>query len=71
MSKLSKFVIFFRLINKRIITENIISKMIGKIMKNDPPTPKRETNKLTKKQQKKGNKVVDKNMTMWVMTYHK
>jgi len=44
MSKLSKFVLFFRLINKRIITENIISKMIGKIMKNDPPTPKRETN---------------------------
>ena len=45
MSNLSKFVIFVRLINKRIITENIISKMIAKIVKNDPPTPKRETNK--------------------------
>lgn len=49
MSNLSKFVIFFRLINKRIITENIISKMITKIVKNDLPNPRRETNKETTK----------------------
>ena len=64
MSNLSKFVIFFRLINKRIITDNIISEMIAKIVKNDLPIPRRETNKQTKKQPKQANKMVDKNMTM-------
>ena len=64
MSNLSKFVIFFRLINKRIITDNIISEMIAKTVKNDLPIPRRETSKQTKKQPKQGNKMVDKNRTM-------
>lgn len=64
MSNLSKFVIFFRLINKIIITDNIISEMIAKIVKNDLPIPRRSTNKQTKKQPKQGNKMVDKNRTM-------
>lgn len=52
------------LINKGIITDNITSEMIAKIVKNDLPIPRRETNKQTKKKQKQGNKMVDKNMTM-------